>query len=56
MIGFEESEVQVLENITDGVKLLCVNVSDGELTGEISINVEYKDQTAVGKYIAKDIS
>ena len=49
MIGFEETEVQVPENITDGVKLLCVKVLEGELMRETIVTIKYCDHTAVGK-------
>ena len=51
MIGFEEPEVQVPENITDGVKLLCVKVMEGGLMREATVMVHYYDQTAVGMYV-----
>ena len=51
MIGFEETEVQIPENITDGVKLLCVKVFEGELMREATVTVQYYNQTAVGKYV-----
>ena len=51
MIGFEETEVQVPENITDGVKLLCVKVLEGELMHQATVIIQYYDQTAVGKYV-----
>ena len=51
VIGFEEPEVQVPEDITDGVKLLCVKVFEGELMREASVTVQYFDHTAVGKYL-----
>ena len=50
MIGFEETEVQVPENIADGVKLLCVKVFEGELRREATVTVKYCDQSAVSKY------
>ena len=49
-IGFEETEVQVPENITDGVWLLCVKVFEGELMRETTVTVKYNDKTAVCKY------
>ena len=51
MIGFEETEVQVPENITDGVKLLCVKAFEGKLMREATVTVQYYDQTAFGKYV-----
>ena len=53
MIGFEELEDKVPENIENGVKLLCVNVSDGELTNETIVTVVYQNQSAIGEYTAK---
>ena len=50
MIGFEEPEVQVSEDITDGVKLLCVKVFEGELMREAKVNVSYQDESAIGEY------
>ena len=51
VIGFEETEVQVPENIAGGVKLLCVKVFEGKPMRESKIIVQYYDQTAVGKYV-----
>ena len=51
VIGFEETEVQVLENITDRIKLLCVKVLKGKLTREATVTVKYNDQTVVSKYL-----
>ena len=50
MIGFEKPEVQIPENITDGV-LLCVKVLEGELMREATVILQFLDQTAVGKYV-----
>ena len=44
MIGFEETEVQVPESITDRVKLLCVKVLEGKLMREATAIVKYNDQ------------
>ena len=55
MIGFEELEDKVPENIENGVKLLCVNVSDGQLTNETLVTVVYQNQSAIGKYTTKII-
>ena len=51
MIGFEETEVLVPEDIINGVKLLCVKVLEGELMREATVMVQYYDQTTVGKHV-----
>ena len=53
MIGFEETEVQIHENITDGDKLLCVKVMEGELMHQATVTVQYYNQTTVGKYVTR---
>ena len=53
MIGLEETEVQVPEDITDGVRLLCAKVFEGKLTREATIMVQYYDRTAIGKYVTE---
>ena len=55
VIGFEETEVQIPENITDGIKLLCAKVLDGELICEATVIVQYYNHTAVGKYVKYNI-
>ena len=55
VIGFEETEAQIPENIRDGVKLLCAKVLEGELMREATVMVQYYDQTAVGKYVTDKI-
>ena len=51
MIGFEETEVQVPESITDRVKLLCVKVLEGKLMREATAIVKYNDQIVFSKYL-----
>ena len=50
MIGFEKPEVQVPEDITNGVKLLCVKVLDGTLIRETVLSVSYQNKSAIGEY------
>ena len=50
MIGFEEAEVQVPENITDGVKLLCLEVLNGKLMRTTVVSVSYQDRSAISEY------
>ena len=46
MIGFEKYIDYVPENITNGVKLLCVKVLEGNLTRETTVIVQYYDITS----------
>ena len=55
VIGFEETEVQVSENITDGMKLLCVKVFQGKLMREVTVIARYYNQTVDGKYVTDKI-
>ena len=50
MIGFKESEVQVPENIKDGVKLLCLAVLNGTLMHTTIVSVTYQNRSAISKY------
>ena len=50
VIGFEETEVQVPENITDGVKLLCLEVLNGTLMRRTVVSVSYQDGSAISEY------
>ena len=56
MIGFERRRDYVSEDITNGVKLICVRVLKGRLRREASFIVQYYDTSihsdymAVGKY------
>ena len=59
MIGFEKTEVQIPENITDGVKLLCVKVFEGKLMREARVTVQFLNNSnndlAIGKYVTNCI-
>ena len=50
MIGFKEPEVQVPENIKDGVQLLCIEVLDGTLIRSTIVSVTCQDRSAISKY------
>ena len=59
MIGFEKTEVQIPENITDGAKLLCVKVFEGKLMREARVTVQFlnnnNNDLAIGKYVTNCI-
>ena len=49
MIGFVDADVQVPENITDGEKSICVNVTRGQLMREVTVMAQYQNHSADGK-------
>ena len=49
VIGFKEPEVNVRENIINGVKLLCLEVMDGTLMRTTVVSVSYQDRSAISK-------
>ena len=55
VIGFKEPEVQVPENIINGVKLLCLEVLEGNLMRTTVVSVSYQDKSAISEYTTDEI-
>ena len=43
------AEVQIPENIKDGEKSICVNVTRGQLMREVTVMAQYQNHSADGK-------
>ena len=50
MIGFNDTEVHVPENIINRVKSLCLEVLDGTLMRTTVVSVSYQDGSAISEY------
>ena len=49
-LGFDESNIQVPENITGGVRLICIGIRNGILGRMTIVNISFQDGTATSEY------